>query len=86
LHSVFAPNSFSPWAALHCYGDAPNSTSVRDDDVVRRRTDVSATLRELDERACSTVRLGELLLERTRSLAWRSLVVREVRGPLSQRS
>jgi hypothetical protein len=30
---------------LHYYGDAPNSTSVRDDDVVRGRTDVSATLR-----------------------------------------
>jgi hypothetical protein len=54
---------------LQFYGDAPNSTSVRDDDVVRRRTDVSAMMRELDEQGRSTVRLGELLLERTRSLA-----------------
>ena len=41
-----------------------------------------ATLRELDEQALveRSARLGELLLERTRGLAERSPVVREVRG------
>jgi hypothetical protein len=53
---------------------------VRDDDVVRRTTHVSATPWTWTSRGWSTVRRGELLLARTRPLAKRSLVVREVRG------